>query len=282
MGADGTDRHELSAATRVVGVMGYPVAHSLSPRLHNAAFAELGLDWVSVGFAVPRAGRPPALAGARALGIAGLSVTMPHKEDVAAAVDSCSAGGRPARSGQLRGRRRRRMARGQHRRCRPAGRTRPQPGLRPRRGPLPGGGGRRGGPGRDRRPGRRRRRGGGGRQPHRRPCRGRRRAWPGRPVGRAPSTTRRGATWWSTPPRRAWATWPDGPTAWPVDPDRLGPDQLVVDLVYHPAVTPWLAAAARPGGARRPTAWGCWCTRPPSRSSGGRAGRRRWRPCGRR
>ena len=39
----------------------------------------------------------------------------------------------------------------------------------------------------------------------------------------------------------------NGPTAWPVDPDRLGPGQLVVDLVYHPAVTPWLAAAADRG-----------------------------------
>ncbi len=46
----------LSAATTVVGVIGDPVAHSLSPLLHNTAFAELGLDWVSVGFPVP-AGR---------------------------------------------------------------------------------------------------------------------------------------------------------------------------------------------------------------------------------
>ncbi len=78
----------LSAATRVVGVMGYPVAHSLSPRLHNTAFAQLGLDWVSVGFPVPPGHAGAALAGARALGLAGLSVTMPHKEDVAAAVAS--------------------------------------------------------------------------------------------------------------------------------------------------------------------------------------------------
>ena len=70
--------------------MGHPVAHSLSPRLHNAAFAELGLDWVSVGFAVPAGRAAAALAGARALGIAGLSVTMPHKEDIARSVESCS------------------------------------------------------------------------------------------------------------------------------------------------------------------------------------------------
>jgi shikimate dehydrogenase len=78
---------ELSASTTVVGVIGDPVAHSLSPHLHNTAFSAMGLDWVSVGFRV-RAGRAAeALVGARALGVRGLSVTMPHKEAVAALVD---------------------------------------------------------------------------------------------------------------------------------------------------------------------------------------------------
>lgn len=77
----------LSAATRVVGVIGDPVAHSLSPRLHNVAFAALGLDWVSVGFRVANGNAAAALDGARALGLKGLSVTMPHKDDVAAHVD---------------------------------------------------------------------------------------------------------------------------------------------------------------------------------------------------
>ena len=55
----------LSAATTVVGVIGDPVAHSLSPLLHNTAFAQLGLDWVSVGFPVPagRTGRPSTAPG---------------------------------------------------------------------------------------------------------------------------------------------------------------------------------------------------------------------------
>ena len=79
-----------SAASRVVGVMGDPIAHSLSPRLHNAAFAALGLDWVSVGFPVLEGAVPEAMTGMRALGIAGLSVTMPHKEAVAALVDRVS------------------------------------------------------------------------------------------------------------------------------------------------------------------------------------------------
>jgi len=76
----------LSAATRVVGVIGDPVAHSLSPRLHNAAFRAMGLDWVSVGFRVDASSTAAAIAGAPALGIQGLSVTMPHKEAVASLV----------------------------------------------------------------------------------------------------------------------------------------------------------------------------------------------------
>jgi len=72
-----------SAATTVVGVIGDPVAHSLSPLLHNTAFAALGLDWVSVGFRVPQGRTAAALDGARAMGVRGLSVTMPHKDEAA-------------------------------------------------------------------------------------------------------------------------------------------------------------------------------------------------------
>jgi shikimate dehydrogenase len=81
----------LSAATAVVGVIGDPVAHSLSPLLHNTAFAELGLDWVSVGFRVAAGHAGEAMTGARALGVRGLSVTMPHKDAVAALVERRSA-----------------------------------------------------------------------------------------------------------------------------------------------------------------------------------------------
>jgi len=76
-----------SAASTVVGVIGDPVAHSLSPLLHNTAFEHLGLDWVSLGFRVPAGAAPAALAGVRGLGLAGLSVTMPHKAVVAELVD---------------------------------------------------------------------------------------------------------------------------------------------------------------------------------------------------
>ena len=74
----------------MVGVIGDPVAHSLSPLLHNAAFAEMGLDWVSVGFRVPEGSAAQALVGARALGLRGLSVTMPHKGAAADLVDGLS------------------------------------------------------------------------------------------------------------------------------------------------------------------------------------------------
>jgi shikimate dehydrogenase len=80
-----------SAASEVVGVVGDPVRHSLSPLLHNAAFDALGLDWVSVAFPVVAGALPAALEGMRALGVRGLSVTMPHKEVAAATVDACSA-----------------------------------------------------------------------------------------------------------------------------------------------------------------------------------------------
>jgi shikimate dehydrogenase len=71
----------------VAGIIGDPVTHSLSPRIHNAAFAAAGLDWVYVAFPVPRGRAAAALDAMRSLGLAGLNVTMPHKTDVAAACD---------------------------------------------------------------------------------------------------------------------------------------------------------------------------------------------------
>jgi shikimate dehydrogenase len=75
----------------VAGVIGDPVRHSLSPVLHNAAYKELGLDWVYVAFQVPAAQTKAALEAVRALDLVGLSVTMPHKEAAAAACDELSA-----------------------------------------------------------------------------------------------------------------------------------------------------------------------------------------------
>jgi shikimate dehydrogenase len=77
----------LSGATDVAAVIGMPVRHSLSPALFNAAFAATDLDWAFVAFEVDEAAMPSALEGARALGIRGLSVTMPGKEIAARLVD---------------------------------------------------------------------------------------------------------------------------------------------------------------------------------------------------
>jgi shikimate dehydrogenase len=77
----------ISGQTRVAGVIGDPVAHSRSPAIMNAAFAAAGLDWVYVAFPA-RAGRgTEAVEAARDLGLAGLNVTMPFKADAAWACD---------------------------------------------------------------------------------------------------------------------------------------------------------------------------------------------------
>jgi shikimate dehydrogenase len=77
----------ISGATRVAGVIGDPVRHSLSPVLHNAAYRELALDWVYVAFEVPDGATRGALEAMRILDLAGLSVTMPHKTAAAAYCD---------------------------------------------------------------------------------------------------------------------------------------------------------------------------------------------------
>ena len=83
-------RSALPGAT-LVGVIGSPIAHSLSPVLHTAAFKALGLPWNSFAFEVPPGHAAQALADMRRFDMVGLSVTMPHKADVAALVSENSA-----------------------------------------------------------------------------------------------------------------------------------------------------------------------------------------------
>ena len=80
----------VSGRTRLAAVIGDPVRHSLSPALLNAAFTTAGLDWVYVALPVAEGDAGAALDAMRRMDIGGLSVTMPHKEAVAAAVDRCS------------------------------------------------------------------------------------------------------------------------------------------------------------------------------------------------
>src|SRR3989442_1781676 len=78
---------EIDAQTTLVGIIGDPVAHSLSPRMHNAAFHALQMNWRYAAFRVPAAGLSQALRGVVALGMAGVNVTIPHKESAAGVLD---------------------------------------------------------------------------------------------------------------------------------------------------------------------------------------------------
>jgi shikimate dehydrogenase len=84
----------ISGATRVACVIGDPVEHSRSPRMHNAASEALGLDRVYIALRVTAADLAAAMRGLRALGVDGVNITLPHK---AAAVALCDELGPEAR-----------------------------------------------------------------------------------------------------------------------------------------------------------------------------------------
>jgi shikimate dehydrogenase len=79
---------EVSGKTVVVGLIGWPVTHSLSPRMQNAAFEARGLDWLYVPLPTRAESLESALAGLAALGFAGANVTAPHKLAVARLLDA--------------------------------------------------------------------------------------------------------------------------------------------------------------------------------------------------
>jgi len=81
------DPRMITGSTRTAAVIGWPVRHSLSPTILNAAFAAVGADWAYVAFEVPDGRGAAAVEAMRTLGIGGLSVTMPHKAAVHDAVD---------------------------------------------------------------------------------------------------------------------------------------------------------------------------------------------------
>jgi shikimate dehydrogenase len=96
---------EIGGTTRLVGLIGWPVEHSLSPRMHNAAFATLGLDWVYVPLPTPPERLAEALAGLVALGFTGANVTAPYKLAAAALceTDAPSVNTLVVRDGRLEG-----------------------------------------------------------------------------------------------------------------------------------------------------------------------------------
>jgi shikimate dehydrogenase len=80
----------IGGGTHVAGIVGWPLEHSLSPAIHNAAFAAAGLDWAYVPLPVPPEGLSEALAGLAPLGFRGVNVTMPHKTETAELLEELS------------------------------------------------------------------------------------------------------------------------------------------------------------------------------------------------
>jgi shikimate dehydrogenase len=77
----------LTAHTALVGLLGWPVHHSISPAMQNAAFRALNLDWAYLPLAVPPESLRDALTGLKALGFRGANVTIPHKEQAILGLD---------------------------------------------------------------------------------------------------------------------------------------------------------------------------------------------------
>ncbi len=78
---------EIGGETRLLGVMGWPVAHSLSPAMHNAVLRAAGLAWRYVPLPVHPARVAEAVRGAAALGFQGFNITVPHKQVVIGMLD---------------------------------------------------------------------------------------------------------------------------------------------------------------------------------------------------
>jgi len=78
---------EINGSTKLTGILGYPVTHSVSPQMHNAAYAKLGLNYCYLPISVKPEDLERVLEGIRMLGFAGVNVTIPHKEAVVTHLD---------------------------------------------------------------------------------------------------------------------------------------------------------------------------------------------------
>lgn len=76
------DKVLITGKTQLLGVIGYPVEHSLSPVMHNAAIAELGLDYIYLPLPIKPENLEVAIAGLAAMEVVGFSVTIPHKQAI--------------------------------------------------------------------------------------------------------------------------------------------------------------------------------------------------------
>lgn len=82
----------ISGKTQLIGLIGWPVSHSFSPAMHNAAAVDLGLDFVYVAMPVHPDDVVTAVRGFPALGFRGINVTVPHKQTVIPLLDETEAG----------------------------------------------------------------------------------------------------------------------------------------------------------------------------------------------
>jgi shikimate dehydrogenase len=78
---------EIRGSTRIVGIFGDPIDHTLSPLMHNAAFQRLQMDYCYVPFHVRPAELADAVKAVRSLNLAGVNITVPHKENVIPLLD---------------------------------------------------------------------------------------------------------------------------------------------------------------------------------------------------
>ena len=83
-----TDAYRITSHTRALAIIGDPIEHSLTPRIQNPAWRAIGADIVNLAYRVPPSRLETAVRGARALGLLGLMVTIPHKEAVLAFCDT--------------------------------------------------------------------------------------------------------------------------------------------------------------------------------------------------
>lgn len=79
---------DVNGKTRITGIFGYPIEHTLSPLMHNTAFRSLGLDICYVPFRVSPEDLPDAVRAVRSLNMLGVNITVPHKEDVIPLLDA--------------------------------------------------------------------------------------------------------------------------------------------------------------------------------------------------
>lgn len=81
---------KITGKTKIVGIFGYPIEHTFSPLMHNAAFSTLGLDYCYIPFEVRPKDLKSAVEGIRTLNIRGVNITVPHKEAVIKYLDELS------------------------------------------------------------------------------------------------------------------------------------------------------------------------------------------------